>query len=140
MSQAVASATRVRPSSTARVQPRSRVVYTVLSAAFAGGLIVQVFAAGLGVFVGDFSLHRLVPIILGVVLIGMLVTARPAHLPKPMGRDTLALLGLFIVQGLLADVRGIVPAVSAFHPVNALLLVAVAFSLARRAIAATNED
>ena len=139
MSQAVASVTLVQPASTTRVQPRSRVAFAVLSAVFAGGLIVQVFAAGLGVFVGDFSLHRIVPIILGVVLIGMLVTARPAHLPKPMGRDTLALLGLFIVQGLLADVRGIVPAVSAFHPVNALLLVAVAFSLARRAIAATSE-
>jgi hypothetical protein len=31
----------------------------------------------------------------------------------------------------------IVPAISAFHPVNALLLIAVAFSLARRAQAAT---
>jgi len=118
------------------VQPRSRTAYAVLSAIFAGGLIVQVFGAGVGVFVGDFTLHRVVPLILGVVLLGMLVTARPALLPKPMARDTVLLLGVFIVQGLLADVRGIMPAVSAFHPVNALLLVALAFSIARRAIAA----
>jgi hypothetical protein len=48
-------------------------------------------------------------------------------------------VGVFIVQGLLADVRGIVPAVAAFHPVNALLLVAIAFAIARRAIAANRE-
>jgi hypothetical protein len=136
VSQAVAPISLVRSSGDARVQPRSRTAYAVLSAIFAGGLIVQVFGAGLGVFVGDFTLHRVVPLILGVVLLGMLVTARPALLPKPMARDTVLLLGVFIVQGLLADVRGIMPAVSAFHPVNALLLVALAFSIARRAIAA----
>ena len=139
MSQAVASIALAHGSSTARIQPRSRIAYAVLSAIFAGGLIVQVFGAGLGVFVGDFTLHRIVPLILGVVLFGMLVTARPARLPKPMARDTVLLLGVFIVQGLLADVRGIVPAVSAFHPVNALLLVALAFSIARRAVDATRQ-
>ena len=137
MSQAVAPIALLGPSTHATVQPRSRIAYTILSATFAGGLVVQVFGAGLGVFVGDFTLHRIVPIILGFVLFGMLVTARPAHLPKPMARDTLILLGVFVVQGLLADVRGIVPAVSAFHPVNALLLVAIAFSIARRAVAAS---
>jgi len=107
--------------------------HLVVSWLVLGGIIVQVFFAGLGIFtVVGFDPHVIfaIPLILGSFSLPIL-----AHVGR-IGRSLILrswlLAGLMIVQGALIDAgRPWWPPVSSLHPVNALALVLVASGLAR---------
>lgn len=95
-----------------------------------GCLALQLFFAGLGVFgITSFLPH----VILGSAIVAgsfaLPLIAWRGHLATSVLRRSWVLAGLMILQGLLIDAGRIVPVVSALHPVNAMLLVLVTFSL-----------
>jgi hypothetical protein len=100
-----------------------------------GGITVQVFLAGLGIFTTTGFLPH---IIWGTAVIlasfSLPVLALMGHLERTVVRLSWLLAGLMVVQGALIDVGRIFPVVAAFHPVNAMALVLVAFLLATRHI------
>lgn len=99
-------------------------------------LAVQLFLAGLGVFgLATFQMH----IVLGTAIV-LLSFALPAlawrgRLDRRTTRLSWLLVGLMALQGALIDVGRVVHVVSAFHPVNAMLLILVTFTLAGRDVA-----
>ena len=120
--------------SISRVHPRIRLAraHVLVARLLLGGIFVQVFFAGLGIFtpVGFFP-H----VILGTVLVAssfsLPVLAGIGHLGHSTIKRSWLLLGLMILQGLLIDAGrlGLVY-VSALHPVNALLLLLTTLTLA----------
>jgi Family of unknown function (DUF6220) len=102
-------------------------------ALFLIGIFVQFYLAGRGAFGADsYSahkdfgdiLHLLTPIVLVLTLVN------PATRNRVDIIHAVLLIVLFEVQFALADLEH--PSVGAFHPVNALLLLGVAYSLFRR--------
>jgi hypothetical protein len=97
------------------------------------GLFVQFYLAGRGAFgAGSYSAHRHFGDVLHLVtpLILLLTLISPVTRNRTDVIHSVLLIVLFEVQFALADLDH--PAVGAFHPVNALLLLGVAFSLFRR--------
>ncbi len=94
-----------------------------------GALLLQVFFAGLGIFgAAPFALHATfgyVVILASLVLLILALAARVAR-----GRSAL-LCALMVAQVLLIALAEVSPFVPALHPVNALVLIALAHSLAR---------
>jgi hypothetical protein len=97
------------------------------------GLLVQFYLAGRGVFgASSFSAHKdfgdvlhiLTPVILVLTLVNRVTRNRVDVI------HSVLLILLYEVQLALADLDH--PNVGAFHPVNALLLLGVSYSLFRR--------
>jgi energy-coupling factor transporter transmembrane protein EcfT len=100
-------------------------------------IIVQVFLAGQAIAnlggSGDFTTHIGVGYTIGIVQLVTLIVAFPARMA---GRDkwiSAGILGLYIVQTLLPDLKSVLPLISALHPLNAMLLFAVSIWYARHA-------
>jgi hypothetical protein len=117
--------------------PLAQRIRLALVGLFIIGLFVQFYLAGRGAFGAssydahkDFGqvLHLLTPIILIVTLVDRTTRNRVDVI------HAVLLVVLFEVQFALADLKH--PSVGAFHPVNALLLLGVAFSLFRRDLSA----
>jgi hypothetical protein len=118
------------PVSTAPLVQRIRLTAVGL---FILGLFVQFYLAGRGAFGAssyathkDFGdlLHLVTPVILVLTLVNRVTRNRLDVILS------ILLIVLFEVQFALADLKH--PSVGAFHPVNALLLLGVAYSLFRR--------
>jgi hypothetical protein len=108
-----------------------------VSQAVFAGIILQVFFAGLGLFSSaGFLAHALFAPALGVITLTLPLLARLGRVQRQLVMRSWGLVGLMITQGLLIDLgRWIWMPISALHPVNALALILVAFSLARRSAA-----
>ena len=124
----------VAPQTIVAIPVRSRATraHTVIARILVGGVTLQIFFAGLGVFgVSSFLPHM----ILGpLVILGSLalpLVAWRGHLGATLQHRSWLVFGLMIFQGLLIDAGRIIPLVAAFHPVNAMLLVLVIASMAR---------
>ncbi len=100
---------------------------------FIVGLFVQFYLAGRGVFgAASYSMHKdfgdvlhlAPPVILVLTLVNRATRNRVDII------HSVLLIVLFEIQFALADLKH--PAVGAFHPVNGLLLLGVAYSLLRR--------
>ena len=105
------------------------------------GLFVQFYLAGRGAFgASSYSAHRdfgdvlhlLTPVVLLLTLLNRATRNRVDII------HAVLLIVLFEVQFALADLEH--PSVGAFHPVNALLLLAVAYSLFRRDLRAVRGE
>jgi hypothetical protein len=81
-------------------------------------------------FMDGFGIHAGVGYLIGLLILLFLVIAFAAKVGKPRLIRNGALFGLWIVQVLLAWFGFAVPAIGFFHPVNALLIVGLAGSLA----------
>jgi hypothetical protein len=100
-----------------------------------GGLALQLFFAGLGVFgVTSFLPHMILGTGIVLASLALPIVAWRGHLEAAMQRLSWLLAGLMLLQGLLIDLGRVVHVISALHPVNAMLLVLVTYSLARRAV------
>jgi hypothetical protein len=111
---------------------RAASAHIVIARILLGGVTLQIFFAGLGVFgVLSFLPHA----ILGpLVILGSLalpLVAWRGHLGATLLRRSWLVFGLMILQGLLIDAGHIIPLIAAFHPVNAMLLVLLVASMAR---------
>jgi hypothetical protein len=105
--------------------------YLVLSWLFAACVIVQVFFAGLAIFVDSarWLWHTsFVHAFEGLPLL-MLIVAFIARLPVAIRWLTTALIGLIFFQYFTANFGGLA---GAFHPVNALLLTWISINVAGR--------
>ena len=111
--------------------------FPVLAWAYLIALGIQVFFAGMYVFVGssNIELHRTMAHVIGLAQGLLLVSVLVGRVPER--RAVFGLLGLLIVQGMLVHLNqwfGL-SMVAALHPVNALVLTSVAYALARRSSA-----
>ena len=102
---------------------------------FAACSIVQVFLAGLGVFVSPdrFALHRDFGYTFGLLLLVVIVAAIVGRLGRRQIGYAVGLMVLFTLQSALVAVRASAPEIAALHPVNGFLIVAVAFVSGRDA-------
>lgn len=116
----------------------SAVAFAVAAATFLGGVVLQVFLAGMGAFkLADWTGHA---------GFGWLLASVPLFVLLPLvfvaGADvrtrwlTVLLTIAAAIQPELAGARHTNPTLAALHPVNALLIFWLAFSVARRAIRA----
>jgi mercuric ion transport protein len=102
---------------------------------FAACSIVQVFLAGLGVFVSPdrFALHRDFGYAFGWLLLVVIVAAIAGRLGRRQIGYAVGLMVLFTLQSVFVAVRASAPEIAALHPVNGFLIVAVAFVSGRDA-------
>jgi hypothetical protein len=113
----------------------AQTAYRVATGLFLVRVLGQVFLAGLGIFAhpANFVTH----VYMGAVLHGLatLMWILAALSRQPLQTTWLngLLFGVLTLQGLLPNLRGIVPALAALHPVNALVIFWIALILARRA-------
>jgi hypothetical protein len=114
------------PAATRRIVRTHRYI----ARALLGGIAVQYFFAGLGVFgITSFLPHVIFGTSLVIASIALPIVAWRGHLAQSVVRRSWLLAGLMILQGGLIDAGRVIPLVSAFHPVNALLIALVTFTL-----------
>jgi bacteriorhodopsin len=105
-------------------------------------LIVQVFLAGVGLFVSEvdsFAAHRNLGWILHLSPILVLLLAWAARAPRGTILMAVGLLVVMLFQPFLPGLRDSLPLVAALHPVNALAIVAFSWEVARRATVLARE-
>jgi hypothetical protein len=109
---------------------RSAVIHRYIARVLLCGIAVQFFLAGLGVFgITSFLPHVIFGTLVVVASFALPITAWRGHLPKATQRRSWLLAGLMILQGGLIDAGRVIPIISAFHPVNAMIIALVTFSL-----------
>jgi hypothetical protein len=119
-----------------------RWLHAAAAIVFVAAIVVQVFLAGAALASlggsGDFGTHiEFGYTWVGLASLAVLVTALLARRPRRDVGITAGLLALYVVQTALPSAKSSMPAIAALHPVNALLLFALASWYARRAWAAT---
>ena len=111
--------------------------FPILAWAYVAAIGVQVFFAGMFVFVGasNIELHKTMAHVIGLTQGLLIVAVLVGRVPER--RAAFGLLGLLVLQGMLVHMNqwfGL-SMVAALHPVNALVLTGVAYALARRSVA-----
>jgi hypothetical protein len=133
----VTTVTAATPLSTIEVSPphqtatnRLARTHRYVARVLLGGIAVQYFFAGLGVFgITSFLPHVIFGTLVVIASFALPIVAWRGHLAKSIQRRSWCLSGLMILQGALIDAGRVIPLVSAFHPVNALLIALVTFTL-----------
>ena len=113
-------------------QPADRTarIHRYFARTLLAGIAVQFFLAGLGVFgITSFLPHVIFGTLVVVASFALPIIAWRGHLPKAIQRRSWILAGLMILQGGLIDAGRVIPVISAFHPVNAMIIALVTFSL-----------
>ena len=119
----------------ARSFARTR-AFPVLAWVFVAALAIQVFFAGMYVFVGasNIELHRTMAHVIGLLTIALVAAVFIGRADRSDKRLTFGVVGLLILQGMLVHVGqwfGLWT-IAALHPVNALVLTYAALRLAQR--------
>jgi hypothetical protein len=110
---------------------QARVLFFGLAVLSLLGVVVQFFLAGLYVFGGtSLDSHRVLGYVLTATALVMLVVGVLGRLPRGTVLLTVLLLGLNVLQTVLANVE--VNEIAAFHPVNALVIAWIAYALVER--------
>jgi|GEM_PF-594411 len=119
-----------------------RIVYTVVAWLFISGLFLQFFLVGLSIFVGPswWGTHVAFGRGFAVITPVLLLLALAGRFPRGQVVLTAILIPLYVWQILLIELPGRfgVIVLSALHPVNAGLMLAIAVILAHRAWKATH--
>jgi hypothetical protein len=113
-------------------------VHAAAAALFVVAIVVQVFLAGAALAnlggSGNFESHiEFGYTWVGLAALALLLTALAARRPRRDVLITLGILVLYIVQTALPNARTSAPWIAALHPVNALVLFALAAWYAQRA-------
>jgi Family of unknown function (DUF6220) len=116
--------------------------FPILAWAYVAALGVQVFFAGMFVFVGasNIELHRNMAHVIGLLTVGLIAATFVGRVPEK--RLVFGVLGLLVLQGMLVHVDqwfGL-SMIAALHPVNALVLTYAALTLAKRSNAYWKAD
>ncbi|MBI2762277.1 MAG: hypothetical protein HYX54_00750 [Chloroflexi bacterium] len=117
------------------IQAGARRLHTWLAWLFVAAVLVQVFLAGLAIFgaTDGFGLHvDFGYTVIGLITLGVLLTAVAGSLSRREIGLSLLLLVLYVVQTALPAARASAPVIAALHPVNALVLFALGLIIARR--------
>ena len=111
---------------------RAAKAHVVIARILLGGVMLQIFFAGLGVFgVSSFLPHMILGTLVILGSLALPLVAWRGRLGATLLRRSWLVFGLMFLQGLLIDAGRIIPLVAAFHPVNAMLLVLLVASMAR---------
>lgn len=111
----------------------ARIGYSLVAWLFAIAAVVQIYLAGLGIFVPpeSFELHRNVGYAIGFLGLILLVLAFAAKMPLRVIAASALLLGLVAMQSVLVIFfKATQPNVTALHPVNGFLIVLLAVWIA----------
>jgi hypothetical protein len=113
-------------------------VFPVVTFLYVAAIGLQVFFAGLYVFVGsaNIELHKTFAHVFIVLSVLMFAAAFIGQVDGRAKRLTFGLFGLLVVQGMLVHVGqwfGLWT-ISALHPVNAMVMAYVSVTLARHAL------
>jgi hypothetical protein len=105
---------------------------------FVASIVVQVFLAGAAIAnlggSGDFGTHiEFGYTAVGLAALAVLVTAVAARAGRRDIGTSFGLLLLYVIQTVLPQFRSSVPSIAALHPLNAMILFALAIWYARRA-------
>jgi hypothetical protein len=114
----------------------ARLVFAGAAWILFAALIVQVFLAGVGMFVSgadSFAAHRNVGWILHLSPILVLLLGWAARAPRATIWMGVGLVVTVLIQPFLPGLRTTLPLVAALHPVNALAIVWFSWEVARRA-------
>ena len=113
----------------------ARYAYAALALAFVVGILLQVYFAGLGLFVGSkgFDLHASFGWLLHLGPLPILVAAGLARAGRRLILQSAALAVTFFFVPILAAIRADAPYTAAFHPVAAVLGFLLATIVARGA-------
>ncbi|WLD91677.1 DUF6220 domain-containing protein [Alkalihalobacillus sp. AL-G] len=101
-----------------------RWVFTVLAVLFFSCVVIQVFLAGVAVFVdyGQWNYHRSFIHFFEFIPVVMLLVSFFGRIPKHFRWQCAALFAMIILQYVTTQVLGSVPYISALHPIIALIL------------------
>jgi hypothetical protein len=112
----------------------ARVGFAALAWLFVACLVVQVFLVGLDTFakLGG-SIHRDFAYVYGWLAPILVLLSRTSAAPATTRNPALILLVLFAAQTVLPSLKDQFPILAALHPVNALVIFALAIVVARRA-------
>lgn len=116
----------------------ARTLYTLFAWLFVAGVMTQVFFAGMAVVAGRWSWANHISLghLLAAPLLVMLVTMYVGKMPGRMKRLTWLLFLVYLLQAdVLIFLRATAPALSALHPVLALVDFALGVALAWQAMA-----
>jgi hypothetical protein len=118
-----------------------RIAYAAASWLFLGGVIVQIFLAGAGLFeLTDWTIHAGLGWGLGSAPLLLLVLALVARADRRTTLLTVGLLVASVLQPELAAARHSAPLIAAFHPLNAFVIASLAWLVARRATDTVRQD
>ena len=120
----------------------SRLISPVLAWLFVAAVAVQVFLAGMALFVdgGTWGLHVEVGWIIHLAPVLVLVVVALSRPPRLSLWLALGLAVVTFVQPILATLRADVPLAAALHPVVALLIFSLALTLALQLTARARAD
>ena len=115
-----------------RTVARTR-AFPILAWTYLAALVIQVFFAGVYVFVGasNIELHRNMAHVIGLLTVLLIASVFVGRVPEK--RLVFGVLGLLVVQGML--VHWPTWTIAALHPVNALVLTYASLALAKRSYA-----
>lgn len=115
-----------------------RRIYTLVAWLFVACLIVQVFLAGMSVFTGSswWDVHIQTGHIFGIFTILLALLSLAARFPRLLIVLSFLLIIQYALQYAFINLAGPLhfPALSALHPVNAMLLFLVAVFVGTRAV------
>ena len=109
----------------------ARTAYRALAWVFLAGIVVQFFLAGAGAFgAASWDVHAGFGYALAIASLVLLLLSLAG---RWLVRQTVVLVGLVLVQVALVFLEEVSEWISSLHPVNALVLAAMAMTLVRRA-------
>ena len=110
---------------------RAARAHTIVARVLLGGVALQIFFAGLGIFnASSFLPHMILGTLVILGSLALPLIAWRGCLDAALIHRSWLLFALMIVQGLLIDAGRLIPLVAAFHPLNAMLLVLLTASMA----------
>jgi hypothetical protein len=113
-----------------------RTAFTAAAWLYLAGIVIQVFFAGASLFeLTDWTVHTELGWSLGSAPVLLLVLALGARVDRRTTWLTVGLAIAALVQPELAAARNEAPVVAALHPVNAMLVFWLAWTVARRSTA-----
>ena len=115
-----------------------RIAFAAVVWLFLIAIVVQVFLAGVGLFVPGvdmFAAHRTLGYMLHISPVPILLLAWAAGADRRTIWLSVALLAVVAIQPLLPSMRGELPFAAALHPVLALFIFGLTVVLARRSLA-----
>jgi hypothetical protein len=100
---------------------------------YTGAIAAMAAFAGMYVFVGPelIEVHKMGAHVTGLLITVAVVTAFTGRMDRRARRQTLGLVGLLLVQGMLVHLHVVSAWIAALHPANAMVLFWASFTVAR---------